>query len=168
MGLDPAVEIPKIFGFIPICINVPAILLILVITILLIQGIKESTKAATILVFVKLFVILLLFIFAGAFYVSPENWVPFSPNGIKGVLSGAFLIFFAYVGVDAVSSAAEETKNPQRSLPIGIIGTLIVCTIVYTGTALVLSGMVPLDKINVLAPITAAMNSAGLYKIGVL
>ena len=165
MGLDPAVEIPKIFGFIPICINVPAILLILVITILLIQGIKESTKAATILVFVKLFVIL-LFIFAGAFYVSPENWVPFSPNGIKGVLSGAFLIFFAYVGVDAVSSAAEETKNPQRSLPIGIIGTLIVCTIVYTGTALVLSGMVPLDKINVLAPITAAMNSAGLYKIG--
>ena len=165
MGLDPAVEIPKIFGFIPICINVPAILLILVITILLIQGIKESTKAATILVFVKLFVIL-LFIFAGAFYVSPENWVPFSPNGIKGVLSGAFLIFFAYVGVDAVSSAAEETKNPQRSLPIGIVGTLIVCTIVYTGTALVLSGMVPLDKINVLAPITAAMNSAGLYKIG--
>ena len=82
------------------------------------------------------------------------------------MLSGAFLIFFAYVGVDAVSSAAEETKDPQRNLPIGIIGTLIVCTIVYTGTAFVLSGMVPLDKINVLAPITAAMNSVGLYKIG--
>ena len=165
MGLDPSVEIPKIFGIIPFCINLPAILLMFIITILLIQGIKESTKAATILVFVKLFVIL-LFIFAGAFYVAPENWVPFSPNGIKGVLSGAFLIFFAYVGVDAVSSAAEETKNPQKSLPIGIIGTLIVCTIVYTGTALVLSGMVPLDKINILAPITAAMNSVGLYKIG--
>ena len=93
MGLDPAVEIPRIFGIIPFCVNIPAILLILVITVLLIQGIKESTKAATILVFVKLFVIL-LFIFAGAFYVAPENWVPFSPNGIKGVLSVAFLIFF--------------------------------------------------------------------------
>ncbi len=165
MGLDPSFEIPKIFGIIPFCINLPAILLILIITILLIQGIKESTRAATILVFVKLFVIL-LFIFAGAFYVSPENWVPFTPNGIKGILSGAFLIFFAYVGVDAVSSAAEETKDPQKNLPIGIIGTLIVCTIVYVGTALVLSGMVPVDKINILAPITAAINSAGLYKIG--
>ena len=165
MGLDPAVEIPRIFGIIPFCINVPAILLLLVITILLVQGIKESTKAATILVFIKLAVIF-LFVFAGMFYVTPDNWVPFAPNGMKGILSGAFLIFFAYVGVDAVSSAAEETKNPQKSLPIGIIGTLIVCTIVYTGTALVLSGMVPLDKINVLAPITAAMNSVGLYKIG--
>ncbi len=165
MDLDPAVEIPRLFNAIPICINVPAILLVFIITLLLIQGIKESTKAATALVFVKMFVIL-LFIFAGAFYVAPENWVPFAPNGLTGILSGAFLIFFAYVGVDAVSSAAEETKNPQKNLPIGLIGTLIVCTICYVGTALVLSGMVPVDKINVLAPITAAMNSVGLHKIG--
>ncbi len=165
MGLDPTAEIPKILGIIPFCINIPAILLLLLITILLVQGIKESTKAATILVFIKLFVIF-LFVFTGMFYVSPENWVPFAPNGMKGILSGAFLIFFAYVGVDAVSSAAEETKDPQKNLPIGLLGTLIACTIVYIATALVLSGMVSTDKINTLAPIAAAMNSIGLNKIG--
>ena len=164
-GLDPAVEIPKIFGIIPFCINLPAILLLLIITILLVQGIKESTRAATILVFIKLAVIF-LFIFAGAFYVQPENWTPFAPNGFKGILSGAFLIFFAYVGVDAVSSAAEETKNPQKNLPIGLLGTLIACTIIYIATALVLSGMVATKNINTLAPIAAAMNSIGLKKVG--
>ena len=165
MGLDPAVEIPKLFGVIPFCINVPAIVLLLVITILLVQGIKESTKAATILVFIKLAVIF-LFIFAGMFYVTPDNWVPFAPNGMKGILSGAFLIFFAYVGVDAVSSAAEETKDPQKNLPIGLLGTLIACTVVYIATALVLSGMVATENINTHAPIAAAMNSIGLNKVG--
>ncbi len=165
MGLDPAVEIPKLFGIIPFSINLPAILLLLIITVILVQGIKESTKTATILVFIKLAVIF-LFIFAGAFYVTPENWTPFAPNGFKGILSGAFLIFFAYVGVDAVSSAAEETKDPQKNLPIGLIGTLIACTIIYIATALVLSGMVATENINTLAPIAAAMNSMGLKKVG--
>ncbi len=165
MGLDPAVEIPKIFGIIPFCINLPAVLLLFIITVILVQGIKESTKAATILVFIKLAVIF-LFIFTGIFYVAPENWVPFAPGGMKGVLSGAFLIFFAYVGVDAVSSAAEETKNPQKNLPIGLLGTLIACTIIYIATALVLSGMVATENINTLAPIAAAMNSIGLKKVG--
>ncbi len=165
MGLDPAVEIPKIFGVIPFCINLPAILLLFIITVILVQGIKESTKAATILVFIKLAVIF-LFIFTGMFYVAPENWVPFAPGGMKGILSGAFLIFFAYVGVDAVSSAAEETKNPQRNLPIGLLGTLIACTVIYIATALVLSGMVATENINTLAPIAAAMNSIGLKKVG--
>ncbi len=165
MGLDPAVEIPKIFGMLPFCINLPAVLLLLIITIILVQGIKESTKAATILVFIKLAVIF-LFIFTGMFYVAPENWVPFAPGGIKGILSGAFLIFFAYVGVDAVSSAAEETKDPQKNLPIGLLGTLIACTIIYVATALVLSGMVATENINTLAPIAAAMNSIGLKKVG--
>ena len=165
MGLDPAVEIPKIFGVIPFCINLPAVLLLFIITVILVQGIKESTKAATILVFIKLAVIF-LFIFTGIFYVAPENWVPFAPGGMKGILSGAFLIFFAYVGVDAVSSAAEETKNPQKNLPIGLLGTLIACTIIYIATALVLSGMVATENINTLAPIAAAMNSIGLKKVG--
>ncbi len=165
MGLDPAVEIPKIFGIIPFCINLPAVLLLFIITVILVQGIKESTKAATILVFIKLAVIF-LFIFTGIFYVAPENWVPFAPGGMKGILSGAFLIFFAYVGVDAVSSAAEETKNPQKNLPIGLLGTLIACTIIYIATALVLSGMVATENINTLAPIAAAMNSIGLKKVG--
>jgi len=164
MGLDPSVEIPKIFGVIPFCINLPALLLIFILTALLVQGIKESTKTATVLVFIKLFVIF-LFIFAGMFYVTPENWTPFAPNGCKGILSGAFLIFYAYVGFDAISTAAEETKDPQKNLPIGLIGTLIICTIVYIATAVVLSGMVPVDKINVLAPIAAAMNSVGHSKI---
>ena len=160
MGLDPGVEIPRLFGFIPLAINIPAILLVIIITMLLVRGIKESTRTATVMVFIKLAVIF-MFIIAGAFYVKPENWVPFAPNGFHGIISGAFIIFFAYIGFDAISTAAEETKNPQRNLPIGLIGTLIICTIVYVLTALVLCGMVPIDKINVLAPISAAMSETG-------
>lgn len=173
MGLDPSVEIPKLFGIIPLAINIPAILLILIITMLLVRGIKESTRTATIMVFIKLAVIF-LFIIAGAFYVKPENWTPFAPNGFHGIISGAFIIFFAYIGFDAISTAAEETKNPQRNLPIGLIGTLVICTIVYVLTALVLCGVVPIDKINVLAPISAAMSAtgnnwiAGLISVGAL
>jgi len=173
MGLDPSVEIPKIFGVIPFCLNLPGILLVLILTMLLVRGIKESTRAATIMVFIKLAVIF-LFIFAGAFYVRPENWTPFAPNGVHGIISGAFIIFFAYVGFDAISTAAEETKEPQKNLPIGLIGTLIICTIVYILTSLVLTGIVPIDKINTVAPIAAAMNStgnnalAGLISVGAL
>ncbi len=160
MGLDPSVEIPKLFGIIPFAVNIPAILLILIITMLLVRGISESAKTATIMVFIKLAVIF-TFIIAGAFYVKPENWTPFAPNGFGGIISGAFIIFFAYIGFDAISTAAEETKNPQKNLPIGLIGTLIICTIVYVLTALVLTGIVPVDKINVLAPISAAMSETG-------
>ncbi len=172
-GLDPSVAIPKLFGVIPFSINLPAIILIIVITMLLARGIKESTKAAAIMVGIKLAVIL-LFVIAGAFYIKPENWTPFAPNGFRGIISGAFIIFFAYVGFDAISTAAEETKNPQKNLPIGLIGTLIICTVVYVLTSLVLTGMVPIDKINVLAPIAAAMSAtgnnwiAGLISIGAL
>ena len=173
MGLDPSVEIPKIFGFIPFAVNIPAILLVIIITILLVRGIKESTRTATVMVFIKLAVIF-TFIIAGAFYIKPENWTPFAPNGFSGIISGAFIIFFAYIGFDAISTAAEETKNPQRNLPIGLIGTLIICTVVYVLTALVLTGIVPVDKINTLAPISAAMSAtgnncaAGLISIGAL
>ena len=168
MGLDPSVEIPKIFGVIPFCINIPGILLVFVLTVLLVRGVRESTRAAAVMVFIKLFVIF-LFIFAGAFYVQPENWFgsvgawweTFAPNGINGIISGAFIIFFAYVGFDAISTAAEETKNPQKNLPKGLIGTLIICTIVYILTSLVLTGIVPVDKINTVAPIAAAMSSTG-------
>ena len=160
LGLDPAVEIPRLFGVIPIAINIPAIILVLIITLLLVRGIRESARTATIMVFIKLAVIF-IFIFAGVFYIKPENWTPFMPNGFEGVISGAFIIFFAYIGFDAISTAAEETKDPQKNLPIGLLGTLAICTVVYILTSLVLTGIVPVDKINVLAPISAAMSETG-------
>ncbi len=133
--------IPTIFG-IPICINVPAIFIILFITWVLKRGTKDSTIMATVMVVIKLSVIA-LFILVGAFYVKPANWVPFAPNGFEGIFMGAFIIFFAYIGFDALATTAEECKNPQRDLPIGIIGSLLVTTIVYVLVALVLTGMQP-------------------------
>lgn len=130
---------PDLFGH-SICINLPAILIIVAITLILIKGTKDSTKMAGIMVFIKLAVIA-LFVVAGAFYVKPANWIPFAPNGAEGMFMGAFTIFFAYIGFDALATTAEECKNPQKDLPIGIIGSLIVTTIVYVLVALVLTGM---------------------------
>ncbi|GBF23068.1 basic amino acid/polyamine antiporter, APA family [Candidatus Gastranaerophilus sp. (ex Termes propinquus)] len=172
-GLNPEVEIPRLFDFIPICINVPAIFILLLVTLLLVRGIKESTKAAAVMVAIKL-AIILLFIAVGAFYVRPENWTPFAPGGFKGVFMGAFIIFFAYVGFDAISTAAEETKKPQRDLPLGLMGTLIGCTVLYVLVALVLTGMVPTPQIDIHAPLAHAMRAvnqdwvAGLISLGAL
>ncbi len=135
---NPDVVIPTLFGL-PICINLPAILMVLLSTAILVRGTKDSTKMAGIMVFVKLAVIA-LFVLAGAFFVRPENWTPFAPNGFEGIFAGAFLIFFAYIGFDALATAAEECKNPQKDLPVGIIGSLIVTTVVYVAVALVLTG----------------------------
>ena len=160
-SLMPFLKTP--FGFeIPIAANLPAIAIVLTLTILLIKGIKESTKIATIMVGVNLFIIL-SFIIVGAFYVQPENWLPFAPNGLEGIFTGAFVIFFAYVGFDAISTAAEETKNPQRDLPIAILGTLILCTILYVCAALVLTGIVPLGSIDTQAPLAHAMRFVGIH-----
>ncbi len=172
-GLDPSTVIPQLFGIIPFSINLPALILIILVTWLLVRGVKESSTMATTMVVIKLLVIG-LFIFAGAFYVKPENWTPFAPNGFEGIFMGAFLIFFAYIGFDAISTAAEETKNPQKDLPIGIIGTLVICTIIYILAALVLTGIMPYDQINVMAPISHAMSfigknwMAGLISVGAL
>lgn len=160
MGMDPVQHIPHIFGIIPISINVPAILMILLVTYILIKGISESKNMAGVMVVIKLLVIA-LFIGVGAFYVKPGNWTPFMPNGIGSVLVSAFTIFFAYTGFDAISTAAEETKNPQRDVPIGIIGTLVVCTLIYIMVALVLTGVVPWQSINIHAPIAHAMQLTG-------
>lgn len=139
---NPDIFVPKIFG-IPICINLPAILIVLLMTAILVKGTKDSAKMAGLMVFIKLAVIA-LFVFVGAvsFAHIPPNWTPFAPNGWAGIFSAAFLIFFAYIGFDALATAAEECKNPQKDLPIGIIGSLIVTTIVYVLVALVLTGMV--------------------------
>ncbi len=173
---NPDAYVPRLFG-VPICINLPAILIVLLMTAILVKGTKDSTKMAGIMVVVKLAVIA-LFVLAGAFYVRPENWVPFAPNGAEGIFAGAFLIFFAYIGFDALATAAEECKNPQKDLPIGIIGSLIITTIVYVLVALVLTGImntsstVPLDFLK--APMAYCMSinnmnwAAGLISIGSL
>jgi len=172
----PFLNLP--FGLeMPIAINIPAIAIVLILTLLLIKGVKESTKVATIMVGVNMFIIV-SFIVVGAFYVAPDNWgtslATFAPNGIEGIFSGAFIIFFAYIGFDAVSTAAEETKNPQRDLPIAIMGTLLICTILYICAALVLTGIVPLDFIDTQAPLAHAMRFiemhwyAGLLSVGAL
>ncbi|KMY54417.1 amino acid permease [Bacillus sp. FJAT-27231] len=137
-------------------VNVPAIAIIFATAFLLTLGIKESTKFNMIMVFIKVGVIL-LFIGVGIFYVEPANWQPFMPFGVNGVMSGAALVFFAYLGFDAVSSAAEEVKNPQRNMPIGIIGSLFICTILYVAVSLVLTGMVPYTKLNVSDPVSFVM-----------
>ena len=168
----PFLQLP--FGLeIPIAANLPAIAIVLILTLLLIKGIKESTKVATIMVGVNMFIIL-SFVVVGAFYVQPENWTPFAPNGLEGIFSGAFIIFFAYIGFDAISTAAEETKNPQRDLPIAIMGTLFLCTILYVCVALVLTGVVPMNAIDIQAPLAHAMRFvninwyAGLISVGAL
>ena len=158
---------------IPFAINIPAIAIVLILTVLLIKGVKESTKVATIMVGVNMFIIL-SFIVVGAFYVKPEHWVPFAPNGMEGIFTGAFVIFFAYVGFDAISTAAEETNNPQRDLPVAIMGTLVLCTVLYILVALVLTGVVPLNAIDTQAPLAHAMRFignnwyAGLISVGAL
>lgn len=162
-GADSHAVIPSILG-IPICINLPAILAIAAIILILINGTKNSAKMAGIMVFVKLAVIV-LFITAGAFYVKPVNWVPFAPNGLEGIFMGAFIIFFAYIGFDAVATVAEECQNPQKDLPIGIIGSLIITTVIYVLVAFVLTGMHPTNGVVpqefLKAPIAYVMNLSG-------
>ena len=151
--------VPHILGL-PICINLPAMFIITVIALILLKGIQESATFARIMVFVKVTVIA-LFIVVGAFYVRPENWTPFAPNGINGILMGAFAIFYAYIGFDAISTAAEETKDPQKNLPIGLIGSLVICSIIYGLVTIVLTGMMPMGSIDLKAPIAHAMNFVG-------
>ncbi len=168
----PFIQLP--FGYeIPFAINLPAIFIVFVLTILLVKGVKESARIAGIMVFVNLSIII-SFIIIGSHYIAPENWIPFAPNGIEGIFAGSFIIFYAYIGFDAISTAAEETKNPQKDLPIAIIGTLSLCTILYISAALVLTGMVPLGNIDIQAPLAHAMNYigknwyAGIISIGAL
>ncbi len=142
-------------------INLPAVGLTTLITVLSLVGIKESARFASLLVAIKLGVVL-LFLFLGAPHVHPENWKPFMPYGWKGVLGGAGAVFYAYVGFDTVSTAAEETKNPQRNLALGTIGSLIVCTILYVAVACVLTGLVPYRELNHPAPVAFALQGLGI------
>ncbi len=177
-SVDPAVLLahdawlhhPVVAG-IPVIFNFLAVSIVALITWLLIVGVKESARANNVMVGIKL-VILAFFIYAGAKFVKPENWSPFMPNGMSGVWVGASLIFFAYIGFDAISTAAEECKRPSRDLPIGIIGSLLICTVIYIAVALVLTGMVPWQLLGVADPLAAAFAyvhadvSAGVVALG--
>jgi len=151
---------PVILG-IPVIFNFLAILIVALVTWILVIGIKESARANNIMVIIKI-IILLFFISVGAFYVKPANWSPFMPNGFAGVWTGASLIFFAFIGFDAISTAAEECKNPGRDMPIGIIGSLIIITIIYVATAAVLTGIVPWNHLGVADPLASAFSQLGL------
>lgn len=157
---DPASQIPHLFGL-PLCINIPAIFVILYATYVLYKGVQESAKTAGLMVAVKL-VVLALFLGVGSFFIQPQNWHPFMPNGFQGVINAAVVVFFAYIGFDAVSTVAEETKNPQKNIPIGIIASLAVCTLLYIAVAAVLTGMVNWHSIDVHAPVAAAMSGIGM------
>src|SRR5436189_2165138 len=166
---DPAVHgllqtAPHVAG-IPILVNVPAFLIVVVITWLLLLGVRESATANNIMVTIKLLV-LGLFIIAGLTHLSRSNYHPFAPNGFRGIHQGAAIVFFAYIGFDAISTAAEETQNPQRNLPIGILGGLAICTVIYMIVGAVLTGMVPYSELGVADPLAKALNSAGFTTVG--
>jgi APA family basic amino acid/polyamine antiporter len=129
------------FGF-----NLPAFLIVMLLTVVLVRGIRESAETNNIMVLLKIAAIL-VFVAFGAHFIKPTNWHPFYPNGWSGVLTGGSIIFFTYIGFDSVSTAAEECKNPQRDVPIGILATLIVCTILYIGVAVVLTGLIKWDQL---------------------
>ncbi len=131
--------LPVILGH-PVALNLPAVLIVAAVTILLIYGIRESARTNTAIVVTKVAVVVFVIAF-GAFMVQPTNWHPFLPNGVGGMMSGAAIVFFAFIGFDAVSTTAEETKNPQRDMPIGIIASLIICTLLYVLMAAIITGM---------------------------
>ncbi len=162
-------------------VDLPAFAIAALVTVILVLGIKESARFNAVMVVIKLSVVLFVII-AGAFYVNPANWHPFAPYGWKGLsffggaynwgtvvnglpvgmLAGAGIMFFAYIGFDCVSTQAEEARNPQRDVPIGIIASLLICTVLYIAFAAVLTGMVPYDKIDIDAPVAAAFSHVGL------
>jgi APA family basic amino acid/polyamine antiporter len=164
-------------------INFPAVVLVVLVSTLLYVGIKESSRINNIIVFIKVAVIL-LFIGFGISFINTDNWTPFIPEntgsfgsfGISGIFTGAAVIFFAYIGFDAISTAAQETKNPQKDMPVGILGSLVVCTVLYIAVAAVLTGIVNYKELNDPAPIALAIDKAGkslfwlrpLVKIGAL
>jgi len=156
--------IPKQFSTNPFdggLVNLPAAFIILLVTVLLVRGTQESNTVNKIIVALKLLVVV-FFIVVGVGHVNPANWHPFAPFGIQGIINGAGLTFFAYIGFDAVSTSAEEVKNPGRDLPRGIIGSLAVCTVLYVIVAAILTGMVPYRLLDVPSPVSFALIHVGL------
>jgi APA family basic amino acid/polyamine antiporter len=173
-GLTSAAEI-ALLPHATAIFNLPALIIVLIVTWILVVGIRESANVNSVIVIVKLAVVL-IFIIAGIGYVKSVNWHPFIPPntgefgqyGFSGIVRGAGVVFFAYIGFDAVSTAAQEAKNPQRDLPLGILGSLVICTILYIAVALVLTGVVPYTALNVPDPIAVGVSAIGLPWLAVL
>jgi len=144
--------------------NLPALLVLLLLTVILVRGVRESARTNNVMVLIKLAAIL-IFVMGAARAVRAENWHPFMPNGFPGVLTGAAIVFFTYIGFDSVSTAAEECRRPQRDLPIGIIATLIACTILYTAVAVVLTGIADYRTLGNAAPVAGALKALGYDNI---
>jgi len=139
-------------GSLKIIFDLPAVMINVLITYLVYRGTQESKNLSNLMVYIKLAIILLVIV-VGCFYIDIDNWTPFMPNGFGGVMGGVSAVFFAYIGFDAVSTLAEESKNPQRDLPKGMIYSLVICTVLYIILALILTGMVPYDKLGVTDPL---------------
>lgn len=155
-------------GDIPIIFDLPAGLITFLVTWLVYIGIKESRTASNVMVAIKIGVILFV-IFGGAFFVKPENWVPFAPNGVEGVLSGVAAVFFAFIGFDSISTTAEECRNPQRDLPKAMILCLLICAVLYILITLVLTGMVNYTELNVKDPLSFVFEYVGVdYMAGIV
>jgi basic amino acid/polyamine antiporter, APA family len=167
-SIDPAIversaawtNAPQFMGL-HMIMDLPALLIVSLITYIVFIGIKESRTASNVMVIIKLAVIFMVIVL-GAYYAHPENWTPFTPNGVSGVLKGVSAVFFAYIGFDAISTTAEECKNPQRDLPRGMIYSLIICTILYVLLALVLTGMVNYQQLNVGDPLAMIFEARGM------
>ena len=144
--------------------NVPALLITMAVTWVLVRGIRESAQTNAVIVAIKIAAIA-IFCFGASRAIHVENWKPFAPHGFSGVLTGASIVFFTYIGFDAVSTAAEECRHPQRDLPIGIIATLIVCTILYGSVALVLTGIAPYQTLNNDSPVATALKALGYNRV---
>jgi APA family basic amino acid/polyamine antiporter len=164
--LPAAIAGPMIAGgeFTGSWFNLPALIVLLVLTVILVHGVRESAETNNVMVLIKLAAIL-IFVFGAARAVQTEHWRPFMPNGFSGVLTGSAIVFFTYIGFDSVSTAAEECRHPQRDLPIGIIATLIVCTVLYTAVALVLTGIADYRTLGNAAPVATALKALGYENI---
>lgn len=150
-----------VIGGLKIIFDLPAVIINIIVTWLVYVGTKESRNASNIMVLVKLAIIVLVIV-VGAFYIDIDNWSPFMPNGFTGVMGGVAAVFFAYIGFDAVSTLAEESKNPQRDLPRGMIYSLVICTVVFVILALVLTGMVSYSELNVSDPLAEVFSKKGV------
>ncbi|HEX7200722.1 MAG TPA: amino acid permease, partial [Dongiaceae bacterium] len=148
-------------GGVPIVFNLPAFAIVMLVTVVLVIGIRESAWFNSSMVVLKL-AIITFFICFGAAYVKPANWRPFAPNGWPGIFTAAAIIFFAYIGFDAVSTAAEETRNPKRDMPIAIIASLVVCTVIYIAVAVVLTGLLPWRQLGTAEPLATAFSGLGM------
>jgi APA family basic amino acid/polyamine antiporter len=153
-------DLPVVLGH-PVAVNVPGIAVVALITWVLVIGVRESAWLNNAMVALKL-AVLALFVGVGALYLDPKNWTPFAPNGWHGIHQGAAIVFFAYIGFDAVSTAAEETKDPQRNMPRGILGSLLICTLIYAVVGLVATGLVPYAQLKGSDPLARAFEAAGL------